>query len=418
MRIFVTSVMLSLCYSCLVGAMTLTLMVHWSPANMGTLSMLQNFVAEYCKLNPNITINLIGTGGGYFGMLDKLKIMIAGGTPPDAVHTYVPEETYYSPLPPETVETMKKMYIPQALQLSMVMVKGKYMGYPTEFQSPAVIYNKEVMENVGVGKAPTPATWEGLFALAKKITIIGSDNVVKTYGFGSTDGRIQYDIRTIIASNGYDVVTPAGQAALNTNEVMKAIKMFKDMQDERIMKYGSGSSSFASGLSAMTIWEPWIFSTLKMANPNAYNANSFKIAEMPSGNRGEPYAYTYGWMWSIVKYSKNIAETIKLMDWLNMDLTDERTTRMGDIMAVLGALPRTYADLQNQPTSRLEYIKSYIGVLNKHHHIYMPSEPGAYMYDSILVTSINNIMSGKVAIMQELENAQLKLEDEMRKARM
>lgn len=364
--------------------------------------------SEYVKLTPGIEVDILATGSGSPALWERFLVMAAAGTAPDALHHPVSsvksEWAWFIALPATIVSRMQREYIPAPLELATY--RGSVVGFPTEFQTPATVYDRDFLEQAGVGKPPTPGTWDDYFGLARKLTRRSADGRTEVYGAVAESYRIMYDIRSYLNSNGQEVISPDGQPQLNSSCMVEALAKWKGHIDEGVLAFGGWPPPIAAGRGAMATWEPWLRIHLQTGRPEMYAAGRFGVSPLPHGTLGKPHVMSYGYTWSVTRTTKNAPAVWAFLEWLNMAKTDRGTTRMGDVMAELGSLPDTVADLRNQPTVREAFMKGYMDVLTGYVHVSLPDAPGAGTWTGSLNAHLASMFNGSITIMNGLEQAQ------------
>lgn len=416
-RALSSAFVLFVCLFCLVlgvqaSAKEITLLVHWGEGNE-QFAVLTEATREYQALNPAIRISILGTVGNTYDMWAKYLVMSAAGVPPSAIHVHSLFPSEFRPLPADLVNQMKRAYIPQALTIAEL--NGEYLGFPTEFQSPAVVYNTALMAEAGLGGAPTPATWDDFWGIARKLTRYQLDGQVEVAGFVGGGSREVHDIRSYLNSNGHDVVTPDGRALLNSPPMIEAVSIWKDLVDSGVMSRAK-AKAFAQQKGVMAIWEPYLRKNLVSVNKEAYFDGVWRATQQPHGSLGQPHVRTYGYVWAIPKGVSNPDVTLEFLAWLNMSITERGTTRMGDVLASLGSLPHTFSDMRNQPLARESFVKDYIEILPRHVHVSPPAVAGYDTWATIFQPRLVEIFQGSTTLIQGLEQAQVEYQRELDQA--
>jgi ABC-type glycerol-3-phosphate transport system substrate-binding protein len=381
------------------GRESVTLLVHW-PKGADGFNALEEQVNEYAQLNPSVTMDLISASGG--NIWEKYITMLAGGVAPDAVHAVlnsVSNLDMLMPVPEAVAQRMRKEYLPASL--SLAERSGRIMGFPTEFQTAGIVYNKQIFAERGVAGAPTPASWDEYYRLAKKLTLKDSDG--STLVWGAESQRTYVEIVSYLSSNGYAIMTPDGKPQLNSPHVIDFVARLKELYDEGVLAWNAGAPT-STGRAAMAYWEPWFRVYVRQARPDLESV--IGVSPIPYGKLGTSHAFAYGYQWCIMQASQNASSTLEFLQWLCMQRTDEGTTRMGNVMATLGSLPNTYADLTNQPSAKDPFITGYMKIVNDQVHVKIPNFPGANQWENVLVPQIGRIFRDLVTVIEGLEQAQ------------
>jgi alpha-1,4-digalacturonate transport system substrate-binding protein len=162
-----------------------TLSVVWF--NDGNESeVFERTIQDYLTAHPNINIDLQVIA--YSEYDQKLKMMVAGGNPPDVVRLTTGSIVLFAdqclPLKdyiPE-LETLKKNFMPAMLEFANNS-KGELIAFPSEATGNGLLVNKTAFKNAGldVDRISQNWTWEEWQDAARKV-IAANPNV--KYGLG------------------------------------------------------------------------------------------------------------------------------------------------------------------------------------------------------------------------------------------
>jgi len=263
----------------------ITYMMWGSPEE---LAVWQKIVDEFQVANPTIKVNVdVSDWTSYW---DKLKTLLAGGTPPDV---FAMDAPLYPDWQSRGVLLNLQPYIdkdPKALDgfypvtLEAYKKADGYYGLPRDFQTIVLFYNKDMFDAAGVAYPTDKWTMDDLRKNAKLLTKANSDGVVDQWGF-STD---LYDMELFwseaVWGYGGEVINPEGTQTLLTEGKARDAWDFingmavtdKSMPDpEQAAQYGN--DPFAAGKAAMTTIGHWVVPQ--------YAALNFKwdVAPMPAG---------------------------------------------------------------------------------------------------------------------------------------
>lgn len=99
-----------------------------------------------------------------------------------------------------------------------------------------------------------------------------------------------------------------------------------------------------------------------------------------------------------------------------MAKTDRGTTRMGDVMATLGSLPDTHADLRNQPAMKEAFLKGFIDALPSYVQVVLPDLPGVDSWQGAMDAALKSVFTDKATVPAALEEANTRYSNRMEEA--
>lgn len=247
-----------------------TLTVLWfNDANESDIFMAT--MADYQKSHPNVTIDMQVIPFNDYE--NKLRMMIAGGNPPDVVRlasAHVPLfANSLEPLSGKPVfDELAKGYFASSLSLGRDE-NGRIMAMPTEATANGMIVNKTYFKNanIDVDKLSQSWTWDQWVDAMKKVL---KANPKAKYGI--TVDFSTHRFSTFLYEAGGRFLSNDGKSMnFNTPETLDALKFFKMLHDEGLapksvwMGSENPQELFQSGLVACHVGGSWLI--------NAYNKN-------------------------------------------------------------------------------------------------------------------------------------------------
>jgi multiple sugar transport system substrate-binding protein len=225
-------------------------------------------VAEWNKANPNVQVTALYNGGSDFA-LQKTLTAIAGGKPPDITYLFgswmasivkSPKVVLLNDLIANDPSFDWKDFW-QTERLAAT-VDGKIVGLPALVDNLAVVYNKKLFDQAGIGYPTAEWTWDDFRAAAKALT----DPAKKQFGWsypadGSEDTVWHWE--AMLWEAGGDILTPDNkQAAFNSPAGVQALTMLGDMATVDKSVYiditnTKAASVFNSGRIGMQVTGPW-----------------------------------------------------------------------------------------------------------------------------------------------------------------
>ncbi len=256
---------------------------------------LKMMIAEFEKANPDIKVEYTPLTGDYNQVLTT---QMSGGQGPDVFYydaytagQYIGDD-YLEPIEGYDLSDFYPAMVAPFVK------DGKTYGIPKDFSTLALYYNKDMFTKAGLPEPKDKMTWEEFVDLSKKLT---KGDVV---GFGGNFdlARLKYAAE----ASGAKIETADGKANFTDPEVVKGIKQFVDMHNEKILvtaeEKGAGWAGdlLGTGKVAMVMEGPWIQPFL------AQNFKDLKygVVEMPLIN-GKPATAAYTVSLGINADSKN-----------------------------------------------------------------------------------------------------------------
>jgi alpha-1,4-digalacturonate transport system substrate-binding protein len=225
---------------------------------------------DYYKANPRIKLDFQVVA--YNEYEQKLKMLIAGGTPPEAarltnnhisnlIDSLLPLDGYVPNL-----EGVKKNYMPASLAYA-TNGRNELIAFPTEATANGMLVNKTAFKNAGidVDEVSKNWTWQSWEDTIKKV-LAANPNIK----YGLALDRSMHRFATLMYQYGGHYLNDT-QTGMNFSHpgTVQAIKMVKDLHDRNLMPpsvwLGSENAAqlFQAGIVACHIGGSW--------NINSYN---------------------------------------------------------------------------------------------------------------------------------------------------
>ncbi len=354
----------------------LVLLTHWGTADYQKI--LQPIFDEYHKQNPNVTIEHQTVA--FDDLLKRITTGRLGGVAPDIYHFYnlwLPEfagSDLLSDPPPDVAEDIKAGYSPSTVE--GVSYNGRAWGYATEVNTYQLIYNKKLLKDAGIDKAPE--TWDELRTAAQKTTKKGADGKITQAGFmllKGWDSGVVHPFSALLWSNGGAYVSKDGtKAAFNDPAGVQTLELEHDLIKSGSVDLGLGMPDFVAGKIAMTIMANWWGADLRKGIPGGIE--NVGVAPIPHSAGGKSATLQYNWLWGVDKNSKNAAEAWKFLKWLNSPQGGGSTPMGKFLTSGLNAIPGRQSD-QKAYAAELgdPFVKPFVDALQVAHT--EPIIPGA-----------------------------------------
>jgi multiple sugar transport system substrate-binding protein len=270
--------------------------------NQTEQELLQQTLDEFMAKHPNIKVNYEVISDQY---MDVIKTRLIGGEGPDVFYL----DAFEAPALIETgaIEPLDS-YVTEEFDvedfekplLEAFQQEGITYGFPKDFSTLALFYNKAMFAEAGV---EVPTTWDELLEVSKELTK-GTD----VYGFGvAPELARQYFIGE---SLGGKIVTD-NQPSFADEKVIQALQPVIDQHlvdktsaQPNEVGAGWGGEMFGQGKAAMVIEGNWAIPYLQDTFPDI----DFGTAEIPTVN-GEQgtMAYTVAYVMNANSEKKEAA---------------------------------------------------------------------------------------------------------------
>ncbi|PIC06347.1 ABC transporter substrate-binding protein [Anoxybacillus flavithermus] len=254
--------------------------------------LLKQTLDEFEKKYPNIKVKHEVISDQY---MDVIKTRLIGGEGPDVFYLdafeapAMIETGVLEPLDDYVTDDFDINDFEKPLLEAFKGPDGKIYGFPKDYSTLALFYNKKMFAEAGLD---VPKTWDELREAAKKLT-----KGTEVYGFGVAPelARLYY----IAESKGGKVVTD-NKATFADPKVVEALQPIVDMRlkdksaaQPNEVGAGWGGEMFGQQKAAMVIEGNWAIPFLQETFPNT----EFGTAEVPTidGKKGT-MAYTVAYV--------------------------------------------------------------------------------------------------------------------------
>jgi multiple sugar transport system substrate-binding protein len=201
-----------------------------------TKDLYDEFLEAFALYYPNITLD--NQNIGYNDMLDKIRTAAAGGAAPDVAKMPIlwgVEFAARGDLSEVTLEEFgwtAEQFWPGALK--SVTWEDKFYGVPTNNETMAFIWNKQIFADAGLDPETPPATWDDVVAYSNQIKQETGKNgygIVAKVNAGNTPFRFM----PVLWAYGASALDEAQDSPtyettmINTPEGIAALQVYYDM---------------------------------------------------------------------------------------------------------------------------------------------------------------------------------------------
>lgn len=327
------------------GPVTLTFLSHYGDEPMK--SGLSAMVAEWNKANPNIQVKQQTVT--FDDLLTTLNVRQTGGRGADVLSSYalwggqLAANGVLATPPGDVAAAIKSEYAKAAVDI-VTAGDGALFGYPTEFTTYALYYNKKILADAGV--TSPPSTWKELEDVANKTMKKDASGNYKVVGLSliqDGDNQTAHPFLSLLNSAGGKFLDGKGKSAMGP-EAVRAMQL-----ESRLCKSGASTQSikptatFPTGGVAMAIQAGWWVGSLKAQMKSKY-APTVGVAPVPGPQAGQKGSLAYGFFMGVNAGSKHQAEAWKFLTWLNSHETADKVSGMGAFLGDNGLIPPRTAD--------------------------------------------------------------------------
>jgi multiple sugar transport system substrate-binding protein len=250
-----------------------------TPIDIANLTSFQEYVSLAL---PKVKINWEYLS--YADMLDKLRVAVRGGGGPNLAVLPIlwgvefAAGGFLRPLSPEAVGLTADKFWPKALNSNKW--RGETYGLPTNNETMAFIYNKEIFKQAGLDPEKPPATWAEVAEFSKQIKTnlgISGLGMVARLNHGNTPFRFM----PVMWAYGGSVMDETEdnpkfeEVRINSPETRAALQLYYDMYvtDQSVPASSLDNSQtenrelFLARQVAMMISHPSEFAVLTQADP-------------------------------------------------------------------------------------------------------------------------------------------------------
>ncbi len=390
---------------------TLDMVTHWN-TGVSQGALLKQYVEEYNAMQDEVEVVLSSDPSN--SQLSKILVWAAGGTLPDILpisQVVIPDLAgtgIIQPLAEGTLDQVENAFLPGAIQL--VTYDDQVWGYPTENMPNALSFDTVEFANRGVS-TDFPETWPEVVEIAKALTTYNNDGSIQKAGLGWSQGfreNIGFLMSQVWGGGGQLFSSDLRKANLLSEPVRNAVDLLEDIVHESGAVKLGGSRTLEHQAIRITPG-PWVRGSILAADES--RLQEIHTAPMPVGPSGNRVVANYGWAITIAATTDHPVESQEFLAWLANDVQqDTGTTRMGDIMATLGSIPNTRADIANQPFVQEPFMQGFVAPMAANQVRSWPMVPNSAEVYKVLNRELNAVINGKSSPFQALNNAQTEIQ--------
>ncbi|MCX6049274.1 MAG: extracellular solute-binding protein [Chloroflexi bacterium] len=264
----------------------------------------------FSEKNPNIKVNLLNIPDGN-DFLNAINTQGVGGQLPDIFYTrtfdVVPfaSKGWTTNLQPlvdrDAAEVNVKDFWPA--EVEQMTYEGSLYALPYDFSNIGIVYNKSILDEVGVPAPTGDWTWSEMFDVAAKLVKKDGD---KTTRWGMAVYPWSWVWIGILYANGGKLFSEDNkQCIINSKENQETFEFFVKQRLAGVYPEGGalpqGVDPFASGLVAMGFEGSWATQGRRESIGDKF---PFDVTYFPKGSTGKRAISAAGGAWGIAANSK------------------------------------------------------------------------------------------------------------------
>ena len=241
---------------------------------------MQAIADAYHELHPNVTVEVQVTPWNEYWT--KLEASALGGAMPDVF--WMHSNQFFKYVTANTLLPLDFDYdytpYPEGVT-ALYTYEGVHYAVPKDYDTIALVYNKEIFDNAGIAYPDDTWTWDTLLETAKKLT----DPEKGIYGFGAPNDRQSGYLNLIYQNEGFAFEN--GKSGYDQAATQEAVQWWVDLQ--KVHQVSPSQESFVdmgvddqmqAGKLAMCFTGSWMMSSY---TNNELFADKFDLAVLPQG---------------------------------------------------------------------------------------------------------------------------------------
>ncbi|MFD1177679.1 ABC transporter substrate-binding protein [Paenibacillus puldeungensis] len=384
----------------------------------------EKMLEKWNAANPDRQIKLNVTVMPYDDMHNKLSIAVQTGVgAPDIADIELGKYPDFMKGTPQleslndVVEPYKGTVVQS--QLDLYSKDGTVYGLSTHVGATVAFYNTEILKEAGVDYKSI-VTWDDYKKAGKQVY----EKTGKSMGTADTSATWQTSL--LLAQQGSDFTDDAGNPKVNSEQMIKALTLLKDLQDNHVISTIAGGQpdseeaygEFNSGNYVSAFMPLWQMS--RYTNYMTDLSGKIAIAPLPVFEKGMPRSYGGGGTATVVtKTAKDVQLAKEFIAYAKLSLDANI-----EIWNTLGFDPINMdvwemKDVTHNPENKFVkyFVNNPFDVLNeiKDEIKLIKSTSASPTINNVLCTvTLNEIFEDGKDIKQALDNAQKQIEQELK----
>jgi raffinose/stachyose/melibiose transport system substrate-binding protein len=215
----------------------------------------------------------------------------------------------------------KALAVNEFLPSNSFGVKAGIYGVPIDVSTIQMVFNKDLLKQIGGNPEKPPATFDEFLALGPKIKAAGLQGFVSGWAEIWMIDCLANNYAFNIMGKDKVMATLRGEVAYTDPDWIRVFELFKKMQDSGLLANGivtminkTAEQLFANGRAVFAFNGSWCVNVYKNMNPSL----NYGVMLPPKVSEKYPVAIWGGAGSSFLvnERSKNKEETIKFLEWL------------------------------------------------------------------------------------------------------
>jgi multiple sugar transport system substrate-binding protein len=308
----------------------------------------RQLLKEYEAANPGVKVSL-ESGGATSELLQRYlnTVLTARDTSLDAFLIDIVRPAQYAaakwaePIDPylgNDREAVMSRYLP--LYRAANTIDGKTISLPAFSDAMYLYYRKDLLEKAG---EKPPTTWPELARIAKKV--LAQENDLNLQGLSFQAKAIEGTVCTFLLpywSLGGEVVKD-GKLQFDRSKAEAGLAMWRQMVGEGVSKANVSEvgtddtrKEFQAGRVVFAVL--WGYGwNLFQSGADTRVKDKVGVVKLPSMPGGESVSCMGGWSWAVSAFSRNKAETVKLVRWLSSPEVAKQLAIRGSMQPVFAS---------------------------------------------------------------------------------
>jgi multiple sugar transport system substrate-binding protein len=279
---------------------------HASVEIPGFEEVAQNFM----EANPGVQIDLLNIPGGdeYYNSINTQGV---GGSLPDIFYTRTFDVVPFAskgwtvnlqPLVDRDELDVEDFWPAEVEQMKY---EGDLYALPYDFSNIGIVYNKNILDELGIPEPTGDWDWAGLFETAEQLVVRDGDTITR---WGMVVQPWSWAWIGILYANGGKIFTEDNkECIINSPENVETFEFFVAQREAGIYPEAGalpqGVDAFASGLVAMAFEGSWATQGRRESVGDSF---VFDVTYFPNGTTGRRAISAAGGAWGIGSNSANV----------------------------------------------------------------------------------------------------------------
>ena len=243
--------------------------------------------------------------------------------------------------------------------------------------------------------------------MAQRLTEYDGEGNITRAGFGwNQDFRRNIAMLMVLTwREGGELFTDNDTKVHFTSEpVQRAVNFLTEIVHERnIVRYGGNHSHSVQAIR----WAPgpYVRSSI-LAESGPERLAEIRSARLPLSPDGKRTVPNYGWVIAVPTATPYKEQVHDFLIWLTTDVLPDGTTRMGNVLTLLGSIPNTLTDIYSQPVLQDPFMAGFVAPMMDNDVRSWPMPPNSNGVFSTMNRAISDILNQVDAPMNILTNLQ------------